>query len=80
MDSSLNNAIKIEDLKSYVDENLDLFSKVLNSLESVLGRLSLTSQKDQKMEGLITRFLRNINMKVMDLLGLRHTELVCEKL
>jgi len=37
MDSSLNNAIKIDDIKSYVDENLDLFSKVLNSLESVSG-------------------------------------------
>ena len=37
MDSSLNNAIKIDDIQSYVDENLDLFSKVLNSLESVSG-------------------------------------------
>ena len=37
MDSSLNKAIKIDDIQSYVDENLDLFSKVLNSLESVSG-------------------------------------------
>ena len=57
MDSSLNNAIKIDDIQSYVDENLDLFSKVLNSLESVSGEAKSYLVKKTSKDGRIDNAL-----------------------
>ena len=75
MDSSLeikNNPIVP---KEFVNQNLTVFEKILSELESISNvAKEILSQKVCKMERLIMRSLKNFNMKLTVLHGLKHTD------
>ena len=75
MDSSLEINNKVLASKEYVDQNSIVFEKVLSELESIQKSLKIPYLKTfLTMVKLITHFLKNSNMKLTDLLGLKHID------
>ena len=75
MDSSLEINNKLPDSKEYVDQNSTVFERILSELESISKVAKETYLETfLTMVKLITHFLKNFNMKLTALLGLKHID------
>ena len=76
MDSSINKTEQIVDTNTFVNTNLNLFSNILNSLETVSSEAKSFLKEKLSTDGKINNeLLENISTKVMGMLGLKLTEL-----